>query len=464
MYQSQVPRVESQRASEVTDHPSMDEAKGDLLVNNLIYKQPKALSLAKSRTQVKQFFQRSDYPSASGKTAIIDWNTGSSYIDVGNSYLSFVVDARNTGGNGGWSYGSGSAMNVINRITIRSRSGTELERLEGANLWSRIDSDFSLPRSFRETMGSAMGMDGTISSTNEQPLPPDRMSYLTSSTDLTSVAQNPMRAIIPLKQLCPFFRPLKGQLMPPQLASGLHIEIVFENTTTVFKQQVTETDLITTYDVSDINFLLDTVDLSDETQKSLNMESADNGLEWVTPRIYTATTALPVGQAQTTVQVRKSCSQATMAHSTVQETEFLNDTKKDSFQSQNLLTGFQWQYRIGSLHFPQQPIVEDGSYLSGHAKSYFEALYAFDKPKHPYHEGSVSIRDFIESKTLFAMSASKNDDLFLSGLPINNSRVLEFNYDAGSQASNSNSDRRLTTFLEYIQVVKCYIDNTSVAI
>ena len=270
-----IPRVENQRNSAV-QQPHDDSKRGDLLVNNLIYKQPQALSLAKSRTQVKQFFQRSDYPAAQGKTAIIDWNTGSSYIDVGNSYLSFNVVARGGNGINAYNYGSGSAMNVINRITIRSRSGAELERLEGANLWSKIDSDYALPKSFRETMGSAMGME--------------QIEYAGSG-----VGAEPRRnrAIIPLKLLCPFFRPLKGQLLPPQLASGLHIEIVFENTSTALTQTAGEP--FTLYDVEDIHFLLDSVDLSDETQKTINMESADNGLEWVTPNIYTAVTSLPIG-------------------------------------------------------------------------------------------------------------------------------------------------------------------------
>ena len=451
-----IPRMETQRASAV-QQPQDDSKRGDLLVNNLIYRQPQALSLAKSRTQVKQFFQRSDYPSAQGKTAIIDWNTGSSYIDVGNSYLSFKVIAKNTAGNTEFSYGSGSAMNVINRITIRSRSGTELERLEGANLWSKINSDFSLPKNFKETMGSAMGMDGTLSS------PPNRMTYETSASD--GSVEYDIRAVIPLRLLCPFFQPLKGQLLPPQLASGLHIEIVFENSSSVFLQPTTATDLVTTYDVKDVHFLLDTVDLSDETQKTINMESADNGLEWVTPRIYTAITSLPSGQSRLSVQVRKACSQATMAYSAIQQTSKFNDVKQDSLETMamNSLGAATWQYRIGSLHFPQQPIVEDEqSFLTRGTKSYYEALYAFDKPKHPHHEGSVSVRDFLNGKGLFAMSASKNDDLFLSGLPINNSRVLEFNLEIGGDQLDQ--DRRLTTFLEYIQVVKCYVDNTAVAI
>ena len=78
-----VPYVEPMRNTTYSDSPD-GESKGDLIVNNLMYRQPKALSLAKSRTHVRQFFQRSDYESAPGKTAICDWNTGASYINVDN--------------------------------------------------------------------------------------------------------------------------------------------------------------------------------------------------------------------------------------------------------------------------------------------------------------------------------------------------------------------------------------------
>ena len=449
-----LPRMETQRAS-------ADSKRGDLLVNNLIYRQPQALSLAKSRTQVKQFFQEADYESAQSKTAICDWNTGSSYIDVGNSYLGFEIYAKNTAGNSPFSFGIGSVMNAIERITIRSRSGTELERLEGANLWSRIDSDFSMSSNRKETMGSLMGMGGEPQIYDQQGVPSPRLDYTTTASD--GSFSSPVTLMIPLKRLCPFFRPLKSQLLPPQLASGLHIEIVFEKTASVFLQPDAATDLITTYDVKDIHFLLDTVNLSDETQKTINMESADNGLEWVTPRVFTAKTSMPSGQNQVSVQVRKSCSQATMAYSIQQSISDLNDVKKDSMMSRVNVWKTTWQYRIGSMFFPQQPVVDMESFTSTGAKSYYEALYAFDKPKHPYHSGSVNIRSFNQGKSVYAMSASKNDDLFLSGLPINNSRVLEFNLEIEEPAGGE-SDRMLTTFLEYIQVVKCYVDNTAVAI
>ena len=234
-------------------------------------------------------------------------------------------------------------MNAINRITIRSRSGTELERLEGANLWSRIDSDYSLPRTYKETMGSLMGMTDNDGGNSNRGV------YKTSPSDGSSAA--PVTLMIPLKRLCPFFRPLKAQLLPPQLASGLHIEIVFEKSVAVFLQPFEATDMITTYDVNDIHFLLDTVDLSDEAQKTINMESADNGLEWVTPRVYTAKTSMPSGQLQTSVQVRKACSQATMAYSVLQITSSQTTLKQDSMAANVNPFKTTWQYN----RFPVLP-------------------------------------------------------------------------------------------------------------
>ena len=60
-------------------------AKGDMLVNNLIYRQPQQLSLAVNRTMKRQQFQRKNYEG--GDTAVINWNTGSDYIKTYNSSL-----------------------------------------------------------------------------------------------------------------------------------------------------------------------------------------------------------------------------------------------------------------------------------------------------------------------------------------------------------------------------------------
>lgn len=437
-----LPFVETQRAAEMTDFPEStvnSQDKADLLVNNLIYRQPKALSLAKSRTCTKQYFQRSDYLSATGKTAVCDWNTGSSYVDSANSFLVFTLVVNSTSTTGTFSFGNGSAMNLINRLQIRSRSGTELERVDEANLWSYYDLNYAQSPEYISTIGSMMGYGATST---------DRLPYTFNSS---------IRFAIPLWFLAPLFRPLKKQLIPPQMAAGLHVELVFEAISTAF----VTADSIDSYDITDIEFCTDIVELSDDTQRTLNLESAKNGLEWVSPRIYTSINAVPTGQSTVSIQVRKSVSQATSTICIPRSSSDITNLAADSFKSTYGALGnsLEWQFRVGALYFPNQIVRETGS--TAHPETYLQALMTWDKNKLKWYPGSVSMRDFMVNLGLFSTNLSKNDDLLLSGLPLNNSRALELNLSfPGAPAF----DRQFTLFLEYVQVAKFYSQNTSVAI
>ena len=439
-----LPHIQPNESSEVKDPmPSKTDSRDskDLLVNNLIYRQPKELSLAKSRTNVKQFFQRSDYIAAQGKTAICEWNTGSSYIDTFNSHLVFnlSVTVDSSGVSDTVTFGRGSAMNLINNITIRTKSGSEVERLEDANLWSYTDVQYVMPRNYKRTVGSLFGMDQQyIGLSSEQP-------------------KFVFKLAIPLTRLCPFFRPLKGQLMPPQLASGLHIQVVFENQ---FKPFVLGSGLnpVISYDVTDIHFLLDSVELSDEAQKAINLQSADNGLEWVTPRIYRSPQQIKAGVTQVTTQIRKAVTQATQAYAVIQPLT-ITDSKVDKFASIPTSNRVKFQFNIGSIYFPSQR-AED-RYASYPIASYIEAMKSYDKSKHPYAGCDVTLADFRTTSGIYAMTASRDDSLLLSGLNISNSRVLQFRYEGDD---NTGADKIMTVFLEYMQVCKLYMNNSVVSI
>ena len=104
--------METQRSTDTSD-VSMDQASSDLRINNLIYRQPAALSLAVDRSLKRQFFQRSTYEGSKSTTMICDWNTGTSYVNMANSYLS--VKVKLTGApTSAANFGSGSAMNFLN--------------------------------------------------------------------------------------------------------------------------------------------------------------------------------------------------------------------------------------------------------------------------------------------------------------------------------------------------------------
>lgn len=442
-----LPYIEPKVSSSVSDGmPSkMDKRESeDMLVNNLVYRQPVDLSLSKSRCHVKQFFQRSDYTSAAGKTAICDWNTGASYINCSNSFLVFDLEVKsNTPISYLYTFGSGSAMNVINRLNIRTKSGSEVDRIDYVPLWSRVDVEYNCDKDYKESVMSLAGYAQT--------------NAYASSNQTTAVKY---RFAIPLERLATVFRPLKGQLMPPQMASGLHLEFVFEDILNIVTFSSVEA-VPTTYDITNIHFLLDQVDLSDEAQKAISVESAETGLEWVTPRVYSVQTSLAAGVSNVSVQIRKAVSQATRAYSIIQQTTQYGNKELDSVRSMDFPASVKFQHNLGSLYFPNQEVVD--TIPSTPVSSFIEALYSFERTKDDHKKTDVSLLEFSTTSNILAMTCSRDDQLYLSGLNVNNSRALQFKGEF-VWAAGDNASHLLTSFLEYVQVVKIYNDQSVVSI
>lgn len=430
-----VPRLESGRTTQVSDVPApMSGGRSDLLINNLAYVQPKALSLATNRTYRRQEFQKRDY--TEGEIGICVWNTGTSYSQNQNGYLTFRVTARGSGEVFA-NFGSGSAMNLIRTVVIKSRSGTELDRRDRANLFSRTDSRYKYNDQYLDGAGSVQGF---------------------AAFGDTSVvrALSSSRFCIPLGMLSGLFDPLKGQPLPPQLASGLQIELTFERFETALIEVAGSPTALTGYDISDIRFVVDSLDMTDDTQKVINMESASNGLEYAYERVHTAVSQVPTGQLNNNIQIQKAVSQACMAVTMVVDTSQLINKDADSMRSRVYDTT-SFQYRLGSLYFPSQ-VISDPT-LDG-AEAFVIAQQTYDKLKHRHAENSIDVGEFKNSLSTASVSLEKDTNLNMSGLPVNNSRLLELNinFDAVS------APREIITFLTYCSVARSFIDNVAVAL
>jgi hypothetical protein len=410
----------------------MDETKGDLMVNNLIYKQPKALSLAVNRTQKRQLFQRSSY--ASSEEAVIVWNTGSDHIDVANSYLTYKVTALGTTPTA--NFGSGSAANIIQRITATTRSGTEVDRHDKVNLWSKQDARNTYAQDWFDKYGTMAGFGASG----------------VGGTDPAILSATATRFVVPLSLILGFFRPIGGPLMPPQLAAGLELRIQFADYRTALFEK---TGTVTGYSISDISIMCDCTTLADDTKKTLNMESSQGGLEYSYPRIHTATST--VKSTAINSQVQKSVAQASTLTSTLVTQADVLDVTADSLACETWNVS-EWQYRVGSLYYPNETI-KDATVDA--VESYFLAQQVYDKPRHGYAENAVSLTGF-KTGGFGAMSASfeKNQSLNLTGTPLNNSRAAELNATLASWAANI----ELTVFLEYVAVARAYLDNVVVSI
>lgn len=430
--------METQRSDQVSD-VSTEAASSDLRINNLVYQQPAALSLAVNRSLKRQFFQRSTYTGARSTTMICDWNSGTSSINLSNSYLTFKV--KLTGGalsTANW--GSGSAYNVINELRIQSRSGTELDRLQNANLWGRNDSLFNMSSEWLKTVGSNQGFG------KEQLGSVDGASVFTTKAT---------RFVIPLAQLTTFFRPVDGQILPPQLASGLHFEIVLEDFRTALYQVVAG---ITGYEIEQIYFQLDCVDLTDDCQRTVSDISARTGLEITYPRIFTAQSQLPIGQLTLSQQIRKAVSQANYVTTiTLSQADKIDITKDSLFSIPFNYTSF--QYRLGSLYFPNQQLTSsDPEDVACEAYTITQSVY--DKLRLMYDNGSVSFSVYQLDLAVLSASFEKSQFLSISGLPVNNSRVLELNAEYAAVTENL----EVYSFLNYTSVVRTFLDNSSCAI
>ena len=112
------------------------KAAGLQSVNQLVYSLQPDLSVAVNRTHKKHFFQANSY--GPGQRGICILNSGTDYIDTSRSWLSFSVDIDSQPGTFAHFGQNGSACNLIDSITISTRSGDELTRLTDFGVYSNM--------------------------------------------------------------------------------------------------------------------------------------------------------------------------------------------------------------------------------------------------------------------------------------------------------------------------------------
>lgn len=440
-----MPNKEVQRSDQVSD-VSAQAADSDLAVNNLVYENPDALSLAVSRSSSRLFFQRSTYNP--GETAIIDFNSGTDFVDPENSYLAISLGITASADTATCSFGSGSAMNLIRQVTLRSRSGVEIDRVERANVWSLYETQYRNPSAWFSSVGAAMEGFGQASAAMT------RVGPIVGGGGVPAVTT--YRFLLPLKRLAPFFKPIKrSQKVPPQLMSGLHMEIIWEAFDTALVQGA-GAGSITSYTINNLSLVCDVISMTDDVQKTINQQSAEAGLEYAYPRVYT-NPVMPGSSSSISAQVRKAVSQANYAWAVSLDSSKYNQIGQDSFAAVAWDTT-RYQWRLGALYFPLQPLdvtLNDG------VESLKQALEVYDKNKLSFSPPNVTLAQYLAGKGIIAVAMEKDAELDSSGLPVNNSRVLELN---ATFTGTVGGTREVLIFLDYNAVSRSYVDNTSVNI
>jgi hypothetical protein len=413
-----------------------DSIGGLLTLNNLAYTMPSDLSVCVSRTCTNQFFQSKDY--SPSQTAICILNTGSAYVHPMRSYLR--LDFVNTS-TAAVCFGSGSACNLISRLMISSRDGSILERIDSANLLSRIRQHYEFSFVTNNTVFSAAGSryDGQGSSNG------------TGDTYIQS--GQTVRFCVPLYLLSGFFN--SKQLLPNTLCSGMRFDIQLESANVALNQgaSATETEPLS-YSITDCAIVCESYQLSDLVLRNLNQMASSSGLEYLYDT-YFATQ----GRRSTTsinIESRKAVSRALSSVYIETLADSSNSFQRDSFASlpANILD---IQARVGSLYLPNQSSLRASTPAILAPELFINALQAFEPIR--TQQTNVSLAQFETSRGVFATSLER-DTLGGSGIPLSNSRVLSINGTFSPVLDNTSYF--VCLFLKHAALARCFNSNTIV--
>ena len=439
-----------QQQSEQKGNSSSDMGRSGILsLNNLSYSMSPDLAVAVSRSVTSQFFQSQTY--SPGSTAVVIMNTGSAYVNMQQSTLQ--LDVRNDS-NAAAFFGPSkfgcSATNLINRITILSRSGQILERVERCNQYAAIKLMYGHDRGYRAGPATAYGAADVAISTPTQ----DGLDWLPGET---------LRFCIPLGEFSSLCDTV-GSLWPSQLASGLRIELVFESADNALVSNGTEViPFKMDYAVVGCKIQAESYLLSDLVMRSLNEASARQGLEVVGVSVFNNQSSR--ASKILNIDVGKSCSRAlTVCHRELPGFPGVKATNVSSFETVKYTAishPTEAQYRIGSLYYPQSSIRALNARTVA-SELFMQTARAFGKLHQTMGVSTgVGLRDFTNGSAVIAQDLERSSVLELSGVPLSNSRSLVLNLaytDAPAQATT------VDLFLSYVTLIRVFGSNCTVEI
>jgi hypothetical protein len=500
-----------------------DKRAGLIAVNDLGYVLDPDLSVAVNRTTKAHFFQNTEYKS--GQHSICILNSGADYIDTRNSFLTFNVKIpERNGGSICWFGQNGSAMNLIESITISSRSGDELTRIRDVpSLWNQTGT-LMYSRNWLDQQGGGMQYNGAIYGHDTAVGGPPAQDVHFRPKDVNQIS-------IPLYCLGPLFS--YGRLLPAMLMSGLRIEIEWNTTENAFisiphvgvgagagptpqaQWALHSPSLPATFTISNPTFNLCSVQLSDSIQRALNEQSATNGLEIVYTDYEKTNVVSASAQDSVHIEIRKSCSRALKAFARLHAWDNTRvKASRDIYEAEPYFGILEYQWQLGSLYFPQQP-VKGASVSQTASIAYAHTLQTVDKYVSGDHaveyegrawnrKGATTnlsemndrvttaasvdeywniVRDpnqlyflngfgkqgsYLNCNTTIGVTLERSNLFSLAGVPVNNSRVLAFRGRFVPLAKHPVADanparqREVIIHLKYVKMARVFLNNVEV--
>ena len=391
---------------------------------DLDYSMTPDLSLVASRTQINNYSQAAQ--GTPNCQSIFILNSGSAYINPRNCYLSFKVKLTSSG-----EAKFNSAIDLIERLVIRSRTGEELEHIDSVNLLFNQYNHHKYQRSFIETVGSGFGMvsDPTKANIDANTIPTNGEEHFT----------------IPMYCISGLFAYEK--LIPSHLCSGMRIEVTWTTAARAFYS-----GSVTNYVVDCPVIVTDSYKLNNLANKFLNEASSVNGLDVEYSTFFAQHNATVGGTIS--VEVRRAVSKALKAIAVVRPGG--TEATTNSFVSEPGANITELQWRLGAHYYPSQKATVN-------KEIYYHTLLGMGKFLQYDSPGNVSYAawstDTGGGLGSVVVDLERSTKVELAAIPINNSRVLAINM----KMSGSGASRTTDVFLHYIKIAKCYLDNCVVS-
>lgn len=399
-------------------------------INALGYQMPPDLSVAVSHADTNQFFQGSSFAPGSNGSCI--WNTGASFVDPKNCYLVLEVKNETNGTGEAWFGKDCSAANLINRMTISSRSGVIIEQIANVNVLTLIRQHYEI----NSTQGAALSMSGAVSSSD---------SWATGVT---------RRFCIPLTLISPWFASIK-MLIPSALASGLKFEFLWESAAVALcTTAVTGSDAA--YTITGARMTTSNYTLSDVVLRNLNQSAASTGLEMIGSTYFSQSGARSTSVLN--VDISKSVSRALSAIYVERDDSVgasISKIMSKALSDANYVT--ELQYRCGSLYFPQASIRTIGNTNQPSAMD----LYQMTVQSFGWSGSMATFARFLTDSSVFAVNLERSTVMELAGIPLSNSRMLNLNASWNAVPS---TPLKYNLFLKHAVLIRVFANSISVEI
>jgi hypothetical protein len=414
-----------------------------LQVNQLSYKLPPQISIASKCTHVINYSQQASYNG--GETVIFDCQTGSQFVDPAASYLRLVV----TPSDSTHGFGSGSVNNIFSRVVVRTQTGAELSRCEDYNLLNKFMERYANSTSWIDTIGKAQGYSNNVGASG--------------TVYCDAVPATGKVFIVPVQCLMACMNPIGAKLVPPNIMSGLRIEIQLANANDAFcSANQSAKGALTSYTVNRPEMHWKVFELADAFQRKIQ-EMAAQGLNYLYKEYFH--TIVSTSTADINFDIKKAASKALTCRIITRGTTVVDGDDKFAAAVFNYNT---LQANIGENYWPNQKLqIDTTPTLNNIHEAYYYTAYAVDKLE-AWAPPSVTPNQFLGtvvtgavtdeySNGMICFNLNKSNVSELAGYTTSNSRALLVNLK-----QHSANAVRLDAYLTFLRLCKVLVSNTVV--